>query len=62
MNWREFQAKQRVMEIGERFVSYIDEGSGDPLVLLHGIPTWGYLWRDLIPSSYPGSARFRLLR
>jgi pimeloyl-ACP methyl ester carboxylesterase len=50
MNWREFQAKQRVMEIGDRFVSYIDEGSGDPIVLLHGIPTWGYLWQDLIPS------------
>jgi pimeloyl-ACP methyl ester carboxylesterase len=56
MNWREFQAKQRVMEIGERFVSYIDEGSGDPLVLLHGIPTWGYLWQDLIPS-FSGNRR-----
>jgi pimeloyl-ACP methyl ester carboxylesterase len=44
------------MEIGERFVSYIDEGSGDPLVLLHGIPTWGYLWRDLIPS-FSGNRR-----
>lgn len=29
---------------------YVDEGSaGDgPLVLLHGEPTWGYLWRHLI--------------
>jgi haloalkane dehalogenase len=27
---------------------YVDEGSGDPLVLLHGEPTWGYLFRRLI--------------
>jgi pimeloyl-ACP methyl ester carboxylesterase len=27
---------------------YIDEGSGDPVVLLHGNPTWGFLWRDVI--------------
>ncbi len=28
---------------------YVDEGSGDPVVLLHGNPTWGFLWRDVIP-------------
>ena len=30
---------------------YIDEGSRDapPVLLLHGNPTWGYLWRDTIP-------------
>ncbi len=50
MNWREFQAKQRVAEIGDRFISYIDEGAGDPVVLLHGIPTWGYLWHEVIPQ------------
>ncbi|TMJ29040.1 MAG: alpha/beta hydrolase, partial [Alphaproteobacteria bacterium] len=22
---------------------YVDEGAGDPLVLLHGNPTWGFL-------------------
>jgi pimeloyl-ACP methyl ester carboxylesterase len=50
MNWREFQSKQRISEIGDRFVSFIDEGSGETVVLLHGIPTWGFLWRDLIPQ------------
>ncbi len=49
MNWREFQMRQRVAEIGDRFVSYIDEGEGDAVVLIHGIPTWGYLWHRLIP-------------
>lgn len=28
---------------------YVDEGRGDPVVLLHGDPTWGYLWRAFIP-------------
>lgn len=49
MNWRAYQGRQQVLEIGDRFVSFIDEGSGDPIVLLHGIPTWGYLWCELIP-------------
>lgn len=28
---------------------YVDEGSGDPVLLLHGNPTWGFLYRDVIP-------------
>jgi haloalkane dehalogenase len=27
---------------------YIDEGAGRPVVLLHGQPTWGYIWRRFI--------------
>jgi len=27
---------------------YVDEGKGDPVVLLHGNPTWGFLYRDMI--------------
>lgn len=27
---------------------YVDEGHGDPVVLLHGDPTWGYLYRQFI--------------
>ena len=49
MSWRDYQARQRIVQIGdERFISYIDEGSGPPVVLIHGIPTWGYLWIPLI--------------
>ena len=29
---------------------YVDEGEGEPVVMLHGDPTWGYLWRKFIPS------------
>ena len=28
---------------------YADEGTGRPVVLLHGQPTWGYIWRRFIP-------------
>ena len=29
---------------------YIDEGSGEPLLFLHGEPTWGYLFRHQIAA------------
>jgi haloalkane dehalogenase len=29
-------------------VHYLDEGVGPPLILLHGNPTWSFLYRDLI--------------
>jgi haloalkane dehalogenase len=28
---------------------YLDEGAGDPVLLLHGEPTWSYLYRRMIP-------------
>jgi cis-3-alkyl-4-acyloxetan-2-one decarboxylase len=28
---------------------YVDEGAGDPILCLHGEPTWGYLYRRFIP-------------
>ncbi len=43
-----------------RFVSirglqyhYLDEGQGDPLILLHGNPTWSFFYRDLIKGLRP---------
>src|SRR5258707_913498 len=30
-------------------ISYIDVGSGEPVVFLHGNPTWSYQWRSIIP-------------
>lgn len=29
-------------------VHYLDEGAGPPLILLHGNPTWSFLYRDVI--------------
>ena len=30
-------------------LSFVDEGKGLPVVMLHGNPMWGYLWRHIIP-------------
>lgn len=32
---------------------YIDEGSGDPLVMVHGNPTWSFYFRELIKALSP---------
>ncbi len=40
--------KQYKTVFGKR-MAYIDEGSGDPIVFLHGNPTSIYLWRNVIP-------------
>jgi cis-3-alkyl-4-acyloxetan-2-one decarboxylase len=29
---------------------YLDEGAGDPVLLLHGNPAWSFMYRDLIRS------------
>ena len=28
---------------------YLDEGGGEPVLLLHGEPTWSFLWRRIVP-------------
>jgi haloalkane dehalogenase len=38
----------RYAEIGGASVHYVDEGSGPPLLLLHGNPTWSFLYREII--------------
>jgi haloalkane dehalogenase len=37
---------------------YVDEGSGEPIVLIHGEPTWSYLYRKFIP---PLAQNFRVI-
>ena len=39
---------------GLRF-HYVDEGQGKPVLLLHGEPTWAYLYRKMIPSLSAGA-------
>jgi haloalkane dehalogenase len=35
-------------DVGGARVHYVDEGDGPPLLLLHGNPTWSFLYRDVI--------------
>jgi cis-3-alkyl-4-acyloxetan-2-one decarboxylase len=37
---------------------YVDEGSGEPVILIHGEPTWAYLYRNFIPRL---SGHFRVI-
>ncbi len=30
-------------------LAHIDEGSGPPVLFMHGEPTWSFLWRQVIP-------------
>ena len=30
-------------------LAHLDEGSGEPIVLLHGEPTWSFVWRKVMP-------------
>jgi haloalkane dehalogenase len=46
------------LELDGARVHYVDEGSGQPLLLLHGNPTWSFLYRDLIKGL---SDRYRCI-
>jgi cis-3-alkyl-4-acyloxetan-2-one decarboxylase len=37
----------------DQVLHYLDEGSGEPLVLLHGNPTWSFYYRRLIQALAP---------
>ena len=40
--------EDRYADVGGCRVHYVEEGSGPPLLLLHGNPTWSFLYRDII--------------
>lgn len=53
MDHADWHASQETVEItidGRRFeCAYVEEGSGRPVtIFLHGIPTWSFLYRDVI--------------
>lgn len=47
----------RTARVNGRRMAYVDEGSGAPVLLLHGNPAWGYLWRDVIPPLLAAGRR-----
>ena len=36
------------LSLGALRYHYVDEGAGEPLVFVHGNPTWSFYWRNLI--------------
>lgn len=48
--WTDTQETTSVVVDGHDLdVAYYEEGTGEPVVFLHGIPTNSYLWRDVLP-------------
>lgn len=45
----DFPFASHYIEVGGSRLHYVDEGSGDPILFLHGNPTSSYLWRNIIP-------------
>jgi haloalkane dehalogenase len=45
----------RFVEVHGSRMHYLDVGVGQPVVLLHGNPTWAYLWRDVLPPIARGA-------
>jgi len=43
-----FPFKSHFAEIDGATVHYVDEGNGPPLLMLHGNPTWSFLYREMI--------------
>ena len=41
---------KKFAEVKGKQIAYIDEGKGDPIVLIHGNPTSSFLWRNVIPE------------
>jgi pimeloyl-ACP methyl ester carboxylesterase len=42
------------MDVAGQNMHYLDVGSGEPLVLLHGNPTWSFFYRRVIGALAPG--------
>ena len=40
--------KKKIL-IDNKNIAYVDSGSGDPIIFLHGNPTSSYLWRNITP-------------
>ena len=43
-----FTPQFRTVDEGLR-MAHLDEGEGEPVVFVHGEPTWSFLWRKVIP-------------
>jgi haloalkane dehalogenase len=49
----DFPFAPRYVEQDGMRMHYVDEGEGRPVLLLHGEPTWSFLYRKVIPQLAP---------
>ncbi|HEV8457309.1 MAG TPA: haloalkane dehalogenase [Methylomirabilota bacterium] len=57
-NLPDFPFAPHYLELDGLRMHYLDEGQGEPILLLHGEPTWGFLYRRMIPRL---RTRFRCI-
>ena len=46
----QFPFESKFLSISEHKMHYVDQGTGDPILLLHGVPMSSYAFRNIIPS------------
>jgi haloalkane dehalogenase len=49
----EFPYESQYVEVLGSKMHFIEQGQGDPILMLHGNPTSSYLWRNVIPHVSP---------
>ena len=42
--------EKKFIDVESKKIAYIDEGHGDPIILIHGNPTSSFLWRNIVPE------------
>lgn len=55
LTFPELPYASRWIEVNDVRLHYIEGGDAgaDPILFLHGIPTWSYIWRDIMPVVEP---------
>lgn len=50
---REYPFEPHGLDVEGGRLSYVDEGEGEPIVMVHGTPTWSFMYRHLIRALSP---------
>ena len=49
--WKtEYPFQSHWLELEDARYHFLDEGNGDPVLMVHGNPTWSFYWRKLIQA------------
>lgn len=56
----EFPYQKKSVKVLDSHIAYVDEGSGQAVLMLHGNPTSSYIWRNIIPYITPHSRAIAL--
>lgn len=49
----QYPFRSNFLQLGDHNLHYVDEGQGQPMLMLHGNPTWSFYYRNLIKTFSP---------